>query len=97
MDVLEDPGDELQQLLDEVDYELEEVPVPGVPGVPLVVLTIGEIPLVNHCTAASSRDQYDRAFTVCPLHVRRSCWHPCTLLRPKSPVGGSGRAQHCWR
>ena len=45
MEVLANPNEELQELLDDLEYEPEEVSIPNLPGGHVTVLTVDEIPL----------------------------------------------------
>ena len=45
MDILQEPPDRLQELLDDLEYEAEDVSIPGLEGPPISVLTVGDLPL----------------------------------------------------
>uniref|UniRef100_A0A7S2W8K5 Calmodulin-lysine N-methyltransferase n=1 Tax=Rhizochromulina marina TaxID=1034831 RepID=A0A7S2W8K5_9STRA len=45
MDALEEPSDALREVLQDLEYELEAVTIPGLPGEALKILTIDELPL----------------------------------------------------
>ena len=48
MDVIADPaahGEELEELLEDLDYEPEEISIPGLPGEPITLMTVVQIPM----------------------------------------------------